>query len=350
MTDPSRRARYDPVEPLLAAGHPALTWSVQHDLLGRPLDARELWHLPPVRLAERAQNPDGSWTYHGGRAAVRSREDYGQLATYQQLLVLVSQYRLDRRHPIVERAAEHVLSLQRPEGDIRGIYGSQYTPNYTADLLRLLIEAGYPDDARVLAGMRWLLSVRQDDGGWAVPARTLPGLPLTRTLRLPSPVEPDRSRPSSHLITGIVLRAFAAHPSLRRRVEARAAATLLCGRFFKPDAYPDRRSASYWTKLAFPFRWTDVVSALDTVALIGLGAAQPDVARGLDWVREHQLANGLWRCGYPNSPDPLAGHWVSFAAARMLCRFYGTFRRPVRTRALVPGDGVAPRVEVARVR
>jgi Prenyltransferase and squalene oxidase repeat len=330
----------DPVEPLLEARHPALTWNVRHDLLGKPLDPRDLWELPRVRQAARAQNADGSWTYHGGRAAVRDREDYGQLATYQQLLVLVSQYRLDRRHPVVERAAEYVLGLQRPEGDIRGIYGSQFTPNYTADLLRLLIEAGYADDARVVAGMRWLLSMRQDDGGWAVPARTVTGLPLTRTLRLPSPVAPDRSRPSSHLITGIVLRAFAAHPSLRRRTEAREAAAILAGRFFKPDAYPDRRSAAYWSKLAFPFRWTDIVSALDTVALIGLEATQPDVARGLRWVREHQLPNGLWPCGYPNSPDPLAGHWVTFAAARVLRRFA----------ALVPGDRIAPRVEVARVR
>ncbi len=182
--------------------------------------------------------------------------------------------------------------------------------------------------------------MRQDDGGWAVPARTASGLSLTRTLTLHSPVQPDRSRPSSHLITGIVLRAFAAHPSLRRRREAREAAALLAGRFFKPDAYPDRRSAGYWTKLAFPFHWTDVVSALDTVALIGLEATAPDVACGLDWVRENQQPDGLWRCGYAHSPDPLAGHWVTFAAARMLRRFA----------VLVPGNRVAPRVEVAWVR
>jgi len=329
----------DSVAPLLAARHPALTWNVRHDLVGIELDPRELWELPRVRQAQRTQNADGSWSYHGGSAAIRPREDYGQLATYQQLLVLVSQYRLDRRHPVLERAAESVLSFQKPEGDIRGIYGQQFTPNYTADLLRLLIEAGYAADARVLAGMRWLLSARQDDGGWAVPARTAGSRPLTETLSLPRPLEPDRSKPSSHLITGIVLRAFAAHPALRRRPEVRQAAILLTSRFFKPDAYPDRRGADYWMKLAFPFRWTDIVSALDTVGLIGLESDRPDVARGLRRVRESQLSSGLWRCGYPNSPDPLADHWVTFAAARMLRRF-----------RLVPGDGVAPRVEVARVR
>ena len=60
--------------------------------------------------------------------------------------------------------------------------------------------------------MRWLLSMRQDDGGWAIPTRT-PGLSLNVMLTARETFEPDRSRPSSHLVTGFVLRALAAHPA-----------------------------------------------------------------------------------------------------------------------------------------
>ena len=38
---------------------------------------------------------------------------------------------------------------------------------------RSLVRAGYEHSAQVEDAMRWLLSMRQDDGGWAIPARTL---------------------------------------------------------------------------------------------------------------------------------------------------------------------------------
>jgi hypothetical protein len=64
----------------------------------------------------------------------------------------VSQDRLDRRDP--------------------------YTPNYAADTLRLLFEAGYEDDPRIRRGMEWLPDMRQSDGGWTVPTRTVGDAPL----------------------------------------------------------------------------------------------------------------------------------------------------------------------------
>jgi hypothetical protein len=312
---------HNPITPLLAARHPALTWAVEHDVLGRTQQPQSLWSLPRMLEAGRLQNGDGSWAYHGGKATIRSREDYDQLATYAHLLVLVSEFRLDRRHPPIERAAAFLLARQTAEGDIRGIYGAQYSPNSTADILRLLIEAGYRDNARVVKGLDWLIDMRQEDGGWAIPARTAGDCVLSEALNLPRPLEPNRSKPSAHLVTGIVLRALAAHPSYRHRAETRRASLLLAGRFFKQDTYLDRKASTYWTKLCFPFRWTDLVSSLDAIALAGLKADEPDVAKGLAWLVAHQRPNGLWRAGYPNSPDPLLDQWVTFAAARVFKRF-----------------------------
>jgi hypothetical protein len=312
----------DPVPALLAAADPALSWAVRHDLLGEPLDAAELWELPePLAVAGR-QLADGSWAYPGGRA--RGAEDYDQYATYLQLQVLVGKYRFDRRHPSMRAAAEYLLGAQTGEGDLRGLYGNQYSPNYTAATLALLLQGGYQGEARVEHGLRWLLGMRQLDGGWALPFRTLVGRPeawsLKFALALPRPVEPDRAQPSSHLVTGIVLRALTAAPDHRQSRATVTAARLLASRFFTADCYPDRRDASYWTKFGFPFRWTDLVSSLDSVTLAGLGRENPQVARGLDWLRDNQGPDGLWRSRYEKSKDPLIHHWVSFAIARILNR------------------------------
>ena len=315
--------RHDAIGPLLEVADPALAWAVGHDIIGEPLVPQTLWSLPEVLGAARSQHSDGSWSYHGGNARIRSRENYAQVATYKQLLNLVSINRLDRRHGMLASAAEFLLGFQTGEGDIRGIYGTQYTPNYTADILRLLVEGGYQADRRVAKGIEWLLSVRQDDGGWAIPVRTHERLAFATALRLRQAVEPDRSRPSSHLVTGIVLRALAAHPAYRHRPEARHAARLLTSRFLGPDRYADRGAASYWTKLAFPFRWTDLVSSLDVAAQVGLHADEPGVAGGLRWLQAHQRDDGLWPSGYRLSSQLLQDHWVSFAAARVLKRFYG---------------------------
>ena len=115
----TRRLRHDPVEPLLARADSALAWAVGRDLLDQPLEPQVLWSLPFVENAVRHQLRDGSWRY--GAGAPNPHEDYAQVATYKQLLVLVSIYRLDRRHPTLERAADFLLSHQeavpRPRRD-----------------------------------------------------------------------------------------------------------------------------------------------------------------------------------------------------------------------------------------
>ncbi len=318
--------RADPISALLAVDDAALTCSVRHDLLGEICDPRAVWRLPGATRMLRVQREDGSWRYPVGKRELRSRQGYDQLATYEALLPLVEQYHLDGRHPAIRKAADFLLGFQTAEGDLRGIYGSQYTPNYTAAILEVLIDAGCSEDPRVEAGLRWLLSIRQDDGGWAIPFRTLttPGAEtFKRVIGLPSALQPDRSKPFSHLITGIVLRAFASHSRFRRLPEARAAAELLATRFFMPDRYPDRHDAEYWHKLRYPFRWTDVLSALDSITLLGISVENDDVAAALTWLEAQQRPDGLWHSAYEKAHDRRIHEWVSFAAARVVRRALG---------------------------
>jgi hypothetical protein len=171
-----------------------------------------LWVSSPALALFRRQRPDGSWRYPSGRSHVRSSGEYNLLETYRVVRQLVEKFGMDREHPALQAAAEFLLTAQSPEGDIRGIYGAQHSPNYTAGILELLVKAGYARDVRVDRGFAWLREIRQEDGGWAIPLRTR-GMNFRR-MGGPT-IAPDRSKPFSHLVTGVVLRAFAARPRFR---------------------------------------------------------------------------------------------------------------------------------------
>ena len=152
---------------------------------------------------------------------------------------------------------------------IKGLIGNQYATYYTGAILGLLITAGYGKDPRIAHGFEWLLSMRQDDGGWTIPilTRECSREDMHRlTSEYADPVEPDRSRPFSHNWTGMVLRAFAADSRRRRSRPARVAADLLKSRLFKPDCYGSYRSADYWVRFQYPFWWNHLVSALDSLS------------------------------------------------------------------------------------
>ncbi len=324
MADWLRELRYDPLPPLLGSGNPAMAYLARRDLMGAAVPSpREVWNLPAVVRLVSKQNADGSWSYPGGgRPHLRSSEDYAQLETYRSLGILVEQFAMTREHGAVRRAAHYLFSCQTPEGDMRGIYGRQYTPNYTAGILELLIKAGYGQDRRVLRGFRWLTEMRQVDGGWAIPLRTR-GLTLDAIALGRPTVQADTARPFSHLVTGVVLRAFAAHPEMRRSPVAIKAARLLTSRLFQRDAYPDRGAPEYWTRFSFPFWFTDLASALDSLSQVSRSRADPQIQHGLEWLAGRQRADGTWavnllKAGKGKQVDL----WVGLGICRLFRRYF----------------------------
>jgi hypothetical protein len=304
---------------LLNSTNLAVRLRAARELGGHPTDYGPIMDFSAVKKIIRKQQSDGSWWYPGKRAGPDT--DYEYLETYRNLGELVEMYALDTSCPTISRAAEFLFSLQTEEGDFRGIYGKEYSPNYTAGVLELLIHAGLGGDERVENGLRWLLSIRQEDGGWAVPLRTVGWKfqqPFPGGLE---PVPPDRTKPSSHVVTGVVLRALAASEKYRATAEAKAAASLLASRFFLPDRYPDRKGVEYWTKFSFPFWFTDLVSSLDTVSMMGLPAGHPQVARAIEWFRSRQREDGTWRLCYLKNVRKDVDLWVHFALCRVLKRY-----------------------------
>jgi hypothetical protein len=318
------RLAVNPLPGLLSWGDPALTYFVQRDLLEEtigPVDA--LWVLPEAKRLVEKQKPDGAWRYPGKSYDPASNTNYNLLETYRSLRLLVEMYGFQREHPALAKAAEYVFSFQTDEGDIRGILGNQYMPYYHGAVLELLIKAGYADDPRTEKGLQWLLSMRQEDGGWIIPAQLVPAKQKTSQLWHGSPVPPDRSRPHAHIATGMVLRAFAGHPAYRQRPEVIVAGERLKERLFQADKYNDRKAPAYWLKFQFPFWWPNLVTALDTLSRLGFDRKDEQIARGLAWFAQNQTTEGLWDTGYGSGPRAVETlNWVGLAVCRVLKRFF----------------------------
>ncbi len=317
----ARPLRHNPLPALTASANPCLAYAVRRDLLDDdPGPARNLWALPEAQRLLRRQLPDGSWPYPGGGVPrYREFEDYAQIETYRTLGILVEKFAATRQLPALEHAAEFMFSRQTAAGDFRGIYGRQYTPNYTAGTLELLVKAGYARDARVGRAFAWLLSIRQEDGGWAIPMLTRRGRWDQPSLSQPA-LAPDRSRPASHMVTGVVLRAFAAHPRYRRSTAARQAAGLLADRLFSRDKYPGRDAPSFWFGFGFPFWFTDLLSALDSLTRVGPDLDHPRIAEACAWFAGQQSADGTWRLHATRGSDPDTALWISLAICRVFRR------------------------------
>lgn len=315
-----RALAFDPICALLSSGQEALVFWTQRQLLGEETGSIEdLWELAEAQALLRKQRTDGSWRYPG---RVEPYNNYALLETFRSLRHLVVQFGLDRRHPAIAAAAEFVFSCQTAEGDLRGILGNQYMPYYHGAILELLIRAGYADDRRVMHGLDWLLTMRQDDGGWIVPTQAVPAGEKTRAYWQSAPVAPDRSLPFSHLATGMVLRGLVAHPRVGQRSEVRTAVRAFKRRLLTADRYNDRRSVSYWTKFQYPSWWTDLINGLDILAQLGYDDTDPDAARALAWFLSNQDSDGLWTTGY-GSGSRAEEHrlWVGYAICHVLTRF-----------------------------
>jgi hypothetical protein len=330
MDNWQRQLKFDPIAPLLSSGNEALRYFTRRDLLGDPVGpVSRVWELPEAQRILRKQLADGSWPRSGGEK--HPAINYHLIETWRHLRFLVEQYGFTREHPQARKAAEFLFSCQTGEGDIRGILANQYATYYTGAIMSLLIQAGYADDPRIERGFEWLLAMRQDDGGWSIPLITKKFDRATQyrlTSQHAEPVQPDRSKPFSHNWTGMVLRSFAVHPEYRKSEAAKAAASLLVSRFFQPDRYTSYKAASYWVRFDYPFWWNNLVSALDSVSLIGLTRDDEQIGKALDWLVDHQEEDGLWRVSYakPDMPEKDTAKarekrlWVSLAICRVLKR------------------------------
>ena len=314
----------NPIPALLAAEDQPLAYYVNRDLLGKAVKPIEhLWELPGASQIIKKQRDDGSWKYPGKLSDSVPGQNYSLLETYRNLRVLVEVCGFTIDHVAMQKAADFIFTCQTAEGDIRGILGNQYMPYYHGAILELLVKAGFGDDPRLKKGMAWLLSMRQDDGGWIVPTQTVPSKERTADYWQSAPRPPDRSKPHAHLATGMALRAFAAHPGYCHQPEVVKAGNALKERILKPDKYNDRKASSYWLKFQFPFWWSNLVTCLDSLARLEFESQDVDISRGIDWMLTNQEEDGLWPTGYgAGKKSDENRRWVGLAICRSLKYYF----------------------------
>lgn len=313
----------NPLPVLLGANNPGIIYFVERDLLvNQNQPANTLWDLPEVRKILSRQRLDGSWLFRGKRPGDEFGEAYELIETWKILRALIEMYAFSREHPGIERACEYIFSYQTEEGDIRGILSNQYAPYYTGAILEILIKAGYVDDSRVEKGLKWLLSMRQEDGGWIIPLTMFKMRDYYRLFDQP-PVQPNKRLPFSHMATGMVIRGFAAHPVYRKSPEAIRAGNLLKSRFFHNDAYTSRQAVSYWFKFQFPFWWTDLLTVMDSLMRMEFDGQDAGIQKGIRWFIENQNSDGCWPASYGGASRGEAHEWVTLAVCRVLKYFFG---------------------------
>lgn len=330
--------RYDPIKPLLESGNDAIIYFIKRDLLGKKVKAIEyIWDLPEVQKILNKQQPDGSWK-------PRSKKDensgikYPLIETWKHFKYLIDKYELNKSHPSIKNASEYLFSCQSNEGDIRGILANQYAPYYTGAIMYLLIKAGYEDDPRIEKGFKWLLEMRQSDGGWVIGSPGMIGIKnllrseinnLTSNNDAKTMNAFDKSKPFSAAGTGMVIRAFAVHPAYTKSEYSIKAAELLKSKFFKKDNWTSYQHPDNWVRFQFPFWWTNIVSALDSISLIGLSKEDRDVKNALKWLIDYQESDGLWKVSYSKihkSPDNKRTFetrlWLTLTICKIFKRFY----------------------------
>lgn len=315
--------KFDPLPALMGTDHKALQYYVERDLLNsNPGFPEYIWDQPDVCKILSKQQIDGSWLYKGKRPGDEFGEAYELLETWKVLRGLVEMAAFTRIHPGIGRACEFILGYQTDEGDIRGILSNQYAPYYTGAILEILIKAGYAYYERVEKGLHWLLGMRQNDGGWIIPLTMFKMQNYYRLFDQP-PVLPEKLRPFSHMATGMVIRAFAAHPTYKISPEAIHAGHLLKSRFFQKDISTSRQAVGYWIKFQFPFWWTDLLTVMDSLMRMEFDRDDSEIDRALEWFITHQSTDGLWRSYYGGASKGFSDEWVTLAVCRVMKYFLG---------------------------
>jgi len=314
--------------PYLLNSSEAVKYIAQRDLLNETVpDISEIQKNQEVTTLLKGQNKDGSWGKPGGYPIYHKQ----MVETFKRLRILVGRYEFNKNHPQIEFASEYLFGTQTLDGDFRGMIGDQYATYYTGEFSSLLIKASYAEDKRIDLALNWLLSMRQNDGGWTVPIQTLPpGGGMKRLIALtgaPSdPIEPDRTKPFSHMGTDMVLRAFAAHTIMRKNPEAIHAACLLKTRFFKEDTYSSYKNKHYWVR--FGHWWPNLITSLESLIQFGFTSTDPDIAGALQWFINNQENDGSWKTSYfpgnvvNSKKEFIEREWITLRILKILKYFH----------------------------
>ena len=306
----------DTLDWLLEPDTPAVRHVALRDLLGRPVDDREVgaaraaaMAADPIAPILAAQHDDGHWEKPGPGYATKYRGTVWQI-------IFLDQLGADPADERIQRGCGYVLAHTQ---SVTGGFGASGAVGATApppasvihclngNLLRALIGFGWLDDDRVRAAIDWEARAITGEGmsRWYASGTSGPGFACAANEHQPCAWGAIK-----------VLRGLARIPPARRSPLVERAldvgAAFLLGRDPAVADYPmgwgNARPNGSWFKLGFPSGYVaDVLQNLEVLAELGFGA-DPRLARAIDWLWSKRDGRGRWRNEYAYNGKT----WVDF--------------------------------------
>ena len=158
------------VSRLLETNDVSLKYRICTELLDYEKDSGEVVALnnqilnsKPVKKILDKMHPDGYWLQTNPRTkrTVGDDVEYGSFASTHFCLSYLSELGLTREHPLVEKAADRYLSLQKGNGDFWNNMSC-----LTGYNIRTFIKLGYRNDSRLQKSIDLLLNTERTDGGY----------------------------------------------------------------------------------------------------------------------------------------------------------------------------------------
>jgi hypothetical protein len=328
--------KYNPIDNLLSSKNYAIVYYTRRDLLEQKVSSiSDIWNLKEPQQILRKMNPNGFWKSKSQDNPEAPAMNYNLFETFKNFLKLVEMYEFNNSNYEIVKIAEYLFSCQTEEGDFRGIIGNQYAPYYTGLIMYLLIKAGYVNDERILKGFDWLLRMRQNDGGWVIGSPgcfgkyTKSEKQILTSHNVETKKDFDKTKPFAHSGTGMVIKAFAIHPVYNKSNEAKVASNLLKSHFFKKDNYNSYKAADNWVNFKFPYFWTDLISALDSVTMISIDRQDTHIDKAIHWLVDNQQKSGLWKHSYSKIHKYIENDktyeiqlWITLSICRILKRVF----------------------------
>lgn len=300
---------------LLVSENPAIRYRAAVELLDRPADDPHVRanravipSYPAVARLLAAQKIGGYWI---------TRDYYlpKHYGTFWTLSVLAD-LGISRKNDHIRRAWEFLAGHQQTNGQfcrMRRLPGQGLVwqtapePCTQARIIRFLVQLGYGDDPRVMAGFEWLLSVQHPNGMFGCPRAGSGSGCLRATL--------------DFLRAAVLLFTIAAGPAIGRAGEVLL--DLLMQTDMKRYHVPD-----LWQNLQYPYFGYGLLPALDVLSRLGYEPTHPRIAAALDYLLARRRPDNSWPLdepvtrlpldfGQPGQPNP----WLTIDALSVLKRF-----------------------------
>ena len=87
------------------------------------------------------------------------------------------------------------------------------------------------------------------------------------------------------------------------------------------DCNLDRNSPDFWLRFTYPFWFTDLASAMDSLSRLGFKKDESRIEKAVQWFITNQQVNGLWKLKTLKNPKKYdTDLWISLAICRILKR------------------------------